>query len=285
MSVCPKSKMSPLEKADAKPVLFISHAAADMELALLLKKAAELCFPSLTIFDASDPDSLRPTEDWVHSVLTNLGATNLVLVIATERSMKRQWVWFEAGASWQRTSRLVTCGIGKMHKGNLPLPFSIYMAFSLTDARDLEALLDLIQERCGGRDSRVPDFNALAERFSAIEDTLVRDQRALDDPLYQERWKVVTERIGTMDATGREALKLLLLDGSSTDYFALRHLQARGFAANYGSVLPGLQNASNLVQKVPDQPSAQRGMESYELRWEIKPEFRPLVRRYFEEKS
>lgn len=190
-----------------RPVLFISHAAVDMELALLLKKAVGRCFPTLPIFDASDPESLKPTEDWVHSVLKNLRATNLVLVIATERSMKRQWVWFEAGASWERTSRLVTCGIGKTHKGSLPLPFSIYMAFSLTDAKDLEGLFDLIHERLGGRGVLVTDFDDLAGRFSAIEDNLVRDQKTFDDPLYQERWKLVRERIVSMDANGREALK------------------------------------------------------------------------------
>ncbi len=86
-----------------------------------------------------------------------------------------------------------------------------------------------------------------------------------------------------MDANSREALKFLLLDGNSTDHFALTELNRRGFAASYASILPGLQNTSNLVQKVSDQPTPQRGMEAYETRWEIKPEFRPLVRRYFEE--
>lgn len=256
-----------------------------MDLALLLKRAVQRCFPGLTIFDASDPGSLRPTEDWVHSVLNNLRATNLVLVLATERNMKRLWVWFEAGASWDRTSRLVTCGIGKTQKENLPLPFSIYMAFSLTDSRDLEGLFDLIQEHLGGRGTQVPDFDDLAGRFGAIEGTLARDQRALDDPLYEERWKLVNERIGGMDANGREALKLLLLDGSSTDQFALGELNRHGFAANYASILPGLQNTSNLVQRVSDQPPAQSYADSLSVLWEIKPEFRPLVRRYFEEKK
>jgi hypothetical protein len=268
---------------DPKPVLFVSHASVDMELALLLKRAVTRCFPALTVFDASDAESLRPTEDWVHSVLDNLRATKLVLVIATERSMF--WVWFEAGASWDRTSRLVTCGIGKTHKGNLPLPFSIYIAFSLTEPRDLEGLFDLIQERLGGRGTQAVDFDDLASRFAAIEDSLVRDQKALNDPLYEERWKLVNERIDGMDANGREALKLLLLDGNSTDHFALAQLKTKGFAGNHASILPGLQVVSNLTQRVPDQPPSHQAQESYSVLWEIKPEFRPLVRRYFEEKK
>jgi hypothetical protein len=270
---------------EPKPVLFVSHAAVDMELALLLKRAVTRCFPALTVFDASDAESLKPTEDWVHSVLDNLRATNLVLVIATERSMKRLWVWFEAGASWERTSRLVTCGIGKTHKGNLPLPFAIYIAFSLTEPGDLQGLFNLIQERLAGRGTQTIDFGDLASRFSGIEDSLVRDQRALDDPLYEQRWKLVNERIDGMDANGREALKLLLLDGNSTDHFALAELKRGGFAANHASILPGLQFVSNLVQRVPDQPPTQSYADSVSVLWEIKPEFRPLVRRYFEERK
>jgi hypothetical protein len=250
-----------------------------------MKRAVGRSFPDLTIFDASDPESLKPTEDWVHSVLRNLRTTNLVLVIATERSIKRLWVWFEAGASWERTARLVTCGIGKTHKGNLPLPFSIYIAFSLTDSRDLEALFDLIQARLGGRGTQITDFDDLAARFAAVEDALVRDQRALDDPMYEERWNVVKDRMDHIDANAREALKLLLLYGNSTDHFALTELNRRGFAASYASILPGLQTTSNLVQRVIGQPDSRQTMESYSVLWEIKPDFLPLVRRYFDEKK
>jgi hypothetical protein len=272
------------ENGAQMPLLFISHAATDMELALFLKKAVQQSFPDLTIFDASDEMSLRPTEDWVHAVLNNLQMAGLVLIMATERSVKRLWVWFEAGASWSRTSRLVTCAIGRTHKGNLPLPFAIYINFSLAEPRDLERLFDLIEERLGGR-VRTPDFDSLGARFTEIEDSLVRDQKALEDPLYEDRWKLVRDRIDGMDKDGREALRLLLIDGSSTDYFALAALKGRGFAANHASVLPGLQLQSNLVQRVPDQAQTQNAMGEYTVLWEIKPEFRPLVRRYFETRT
>jgi len=83
------------------------------------------------------------------------------------------------------------------------------MAFSLSDPRDLEGLFTLIQERLGGRGTQSPDFGDLGRRFGAIEDALVRDQSALDDPLYEERLNLVNRRIDGMDANGREALKLL----------------------------------------------------------------------------
>ena len=47
-------KEEPNQKASGgngsrQPILFISHAAVDMELALLLKKAVTLCFPVLVM--------------------------------------------------------------------------------------------------------------------------------------------------------------------------------------------------------------------------------------------
>jgi hypothetical protein len=47
------------------------------------------------------------------------------------------------------------------------------------------------------------------------------------------------------------------------------------------SVFPGLQNMSGLVHPDPGQPHSRR--TEYETNWEIKPELRPFVRRYFEE--
>ena len=113
-------------KIEDRDVVFLSHAYADMEIAFLLKKALEGAFPSATIFDSSDPSSTQPREEWVRKVLEHLQRSSLVVVIATDRSMRRPWVWFEAGAAWGPTPNFVTCCVGAMHKGNLPAPFSNY---------------------------------------------------------------------------------------------------------------------------------------------------------------
>ena len=114
------------ETTKGQDVVFISHAYADMDLALILKKGLEGAFPSATVFDSSDPSSTQPREEWVRKVLEYLQRSAIMVVLATERSMRRPWVWFEAGAAWGPKPNFVTCCVGTMHKGNLPAPFSNY---------------------------------------------------------------------------------------------------------------------------------------------------------------
>jgi hypothetical protein len=265
-------------------ILFVSHAYADMEHALLLKKAVEGSFANVLVFDASDSGTLKPGEDWVHEVLDNLRDSVLILVIASERSMKRVWVWFEAGACWQRTSRLLTCTVGKLSKGSLPLPYGIYMALSLSIPDDLQTLFEILAERLGPT-TRLPDFDHLANRFREIETTILGDQQALEDPLIEERWKLTRKALDELDEPQRRAMQLLLLYGGVTDAAMLNRLHQLQVGQNWASVLPGLQYQTNLVQKVPGQPAVHPNLAPNSIEWEIKPDFRPLVRRYFEEKG
>lgn len=269
-------------KRAGRDVVFISHAYADMELALILKKALEGAFPSATIFDSSDPSSTQPREEWVRKVLEHLQRSALVVVIATERSMRRYWVWFEAGAAWEPMPNFVTCCIGAMHKGNLPAPFSSYTALSLTDARELELLFEEIAKHFE-RPLKLPAFDELRTRLGEIEESILRDQRALEDPFSEKRWELVKATLDRSDETDREAFQLLLLYGNATDYFALGELKRRGLAQNYAGVFEGLLNKTNLIQNVSGQSMPPRAQPEYSLQWEIKSEFRPFVRRYFVE--
>lgn len=272
------------EKIEGHDVVFISHAYADMELALILKRGFEAAFPSATVFDSSDPSSTQPREEWVRKVLEHLQRSALVIVVATERSIRRPWVWFEAGAAWGPQPNFVTCCVGAMHKGNLPAPFSNYTALSLTDARELELLFQEVALHFG-EPSRLPDFDELRVRLGEIEESILRDQRALEDPLSETRWKLVRTTLDRSDETDREAFQLLLLYGNATDYFALGELKRRGLAQNYAGLFEGLLNKTNLIQNVSGQSMPLRAQAEYSLQWEIKPEFRTFVRRYFVERK
>src|SRR5713226_448064 len=107
----------------AKPVVFVSHAYSDLRLAALLKAEISSCFPTAEVFVSSDPGTLPPRDPWVQTILENLGQAVLTLVVATGRSLKRTWVWFEAGAGWGSEPSFLTCCLGEVYKGNLPPPF------------------------------------------------------------------------------------------------------------------------------------------------------------------
>jgi hypothetical protein len=161
-------------------------------------------------------------------------------------------VWFEAGACWERTSRLLTCTVGKIHKGTLTLPFGIYIALSRAIPEDLQSLFEIIATGMGPL-THSPDYEQLTIRFKDIESSIVADQEALEDPLVEERWTIVQKSIGPLEEPQRHALKLLLLYGSATDSSMLNALQSQGLGANWASVLPGLQLTTNLIQKVSGQ--------------------------------
>lgn len=266
-----------------RDVVFISHAYADMDLALLLKKALSIAFPSATIFDSSDPSSTQPRSEWVNQVLQHLQKAAVVVVIATERSMRRPWVWFEAGAAWGSPPNFITCCIGSMHQSKLPPPFLNYTALNLTDPRELDLLCADVAKHFG-EPAKLPALEELGMRLSQIEESIVREQRALEDPLSEERWILVQSTLDGLDETGLAAFRLLLLYGNATDYFTLGELKKKGLAQNSAGILPELLNTTNLIENVSGQ-AAQQGQPEYHLQWQIKPEFQPFVRRYFLERK
>jgi hypothetical protein len=275
-----------LEQAEAKPVLFLSHAYADQEIAALLKRQIEACFPGAEIFFSSDPTSFQPGEEWVAKVLHHLDRARLVLVLATDRSVKRNWVWFEAGAGWARRSNLISCCLGRMHKGSLPAPLSNYTALNIGEAVDLEVLFDQVKN-LGNAPRTWPDFLDLAARLRELERAVVKDLEALEDPMLEERWKIARGTIQDLDSSGQAVFELLLLYGSSTDYFMVSQVRLLppSQPGTIRTVLPGLAFRTNLLQQVPGQPPDPQGNSASAIQWEIRPEFRPLVRRYFQERA
>lgn len=105
------------------------------------------------------------------------------------------------------------------------------------------------------------------------------DWRLADDPAAGKRWNLVREELSKLPEYNREAVRLLLDYGSLTDYTALQKLGQIARQNSLASVLPGLQNMTGLIRPVPGQPSTRR--PEYELSYEILPELRPFVERYF----
>jgi predicted nucleotide-binding protein len=103
----------------------------------------------------------------------------------------------------------------------------------------------------------------------------------VNDPMAERRWNRVRDEISKLTEYSREALRLLLEYPSLTDYTALQKLGQLGRQNSLASVLPGLQNQTGLIRRVPGQPPTRQ--PDYELSFEITPELRPFVERYFHE--
>lgn len=105
----------------------------------------------------------------------------------------------------------------------------------------------------------------------------------LEDPTAERRWNRVRDEISKLPDYNRETLRLLLEYPSLTDYTALQKLGQLGRQNSLASVLPGLQNQTGLIRRVPGQPPTRQ--PEYELSYEITPELHPFVERYFSEMS
>lgn len=93
--------------------LFISHLHADKELVDLIHKLIDEVFSE--VFDIFNTSGKPPEagRKWHDAIRDNLDKANVVLVILTPRSVKRDWVIFEAGAAWlsaeKQEKKLIPC--------------------------------------------------------------------------------------------------------------------------------------------------------------------------------
>jgi hypothetical protein len=73
-----------------------------------------------------------------------LQTAEILLVLATDRSIHRPWVWFETGAGWRSQIKTIPCCLGVTRKNELPAPFSQYQGLNIDDDKDLRNLFQEI---------------------------------------------------------------------------------------------------------------------------------------------
>jgi hypothetical protein len=103
-------------------LVFVSHAAFDNELALLLKKEIESRIPTSRAFCSGDPADLPPGAKWPKDIREALKNAKCLVLVATERSMTRTWPWFEAGTVWFSECLVLRCAIKLTYQAAKGLP-------------------------------------------------------------------------------------------------------------------------------------------------------------------
>jgi hypothetical protein len=252
-------------------ILFISHAASDQELARYLKKVIELSFPGIEVFVSSDPEDLPIGDPWVDQILTALGRAKLILVLGTERSLTRKWVWFESGAGWDRTRQIFTGCVGKLRKNNLPPPFGQHTARNLDEESDCRELFELIAKEF--KTTQQPtDFSALCGNLIRLDVRAEeRQQLAMieieNKPFHDAQKKSLEEKLGTLDLMSRDLLRYLLVNGESDG----RHIYAAALFpdTHMGHVLEFVEKSGLVLER-----SVRFGNIESTRFWKVNPEFR-----------
>ncbi|HZD30959.1 MAG TPA: toll/interleukin-1 receptor domain-containing protein, partial [Candidatus Angelobacter sp.] len=150
------------------PLIFLSHASVDEEIARSLKSHLEASFPSVLVFVSSDPEDLPPGDQWTEKVLEALKKASLVLVLATQRGLARKWVWFESGHAWHSGVKLIPCCVGKVRKNGLPPPFSLLQSINIDETAGLITLFKAIENGLVSS-SKTPDIRAIVEELVRLD--------------------------------------------------------------------------------------------------------------------
>jgi len=189
-------------------LIFVSHAAMDQGLAMLLKTALEQLLPGIEVFVSSDPEDLKPGDTWVEVILENLRRAQLILALATQRGLSRKWVWYESGATWSRGVRLIPCCLGSLRKGELPAPFSSFQALNIDEADDFRRLLRIAAEVLGLSPVESGDVPNLVRKLKETDEKILAT-----NPTFLSADEI-QRRLNAVELSVR-------LDQGTSDYFSV----------------------------------------------------------------
>ena len=146
-------------------VVFLSHAAFDKDIALLLKKEIERRLPGTSVFCSSDPDSLPPGSKWSPTIQQALQDASMLIFIATEHSVQRPWVWFECGTFWFTNKAIMPLCLGPVRKNELRSPLSELQAVNGDEPNDLKTVFEVIAKSSGLRLSDTSSLDDPRQRY------------------------------------------------------------------------------------------------------------------------
>jgi hypothetical protein len=153
--------------------IYLVHAATDRALARFLKSEIESRLGGAVVFVAWHPGQIPTGADWLAEIQEHLRNADCFVVLLTERSLKRYWVWYESGAAWMSGRRVIPVAAPLLRREAIPYPLGARQTLSLDDPDDAAQLFrDLGTEPLdvGGFIERVRALAVAAEEAAAEED-------------------------------------------------------------------------------------------------------------------
>lgn len=153
---------SPTERNDLGPLVFLSHATLDAELAAYVEETLRASIKPVRVFRTSRPGQMTAGQGWFEEIRQNLLRAHAYVVLVTPRSHDRWWVLFEAGAALRSEKTFVPMLAGGLTPSGVNEPLK-YLTL-----RDIEQEPDAEQafEELGGRLHDASDFVAHVKRLA-----------------------------------------------------------------------------------------------------------------------
>ena len=260
------------------PLIFLSHASVDEEIARSLKNHIEASFPVVSVFVSSDPEDLAPGDSWTEKVLEALEKASLVLALTTQRGLGRKWVWFESGRAWHSKVRLIPCCVGKVRKNELPPPFSLLQSLNVDESDGLSILFKSIENSLVPS-TKSPNIRAIVDELTRLDVRCEERGRIYENPDASELRSEVDRIMKGLDPGSREAIRLVLIHGEMSDGGATKKVTEAGVRGPNFHCLNALDLDTNWLSKVRSSPFPNVSRE--EDCYAIKERIAPYLREYF----
>jgi hypothetical protein len=152
-----------------RTTVFLSHAASDEHIALVLNAEIERRLPGVKVFCSSDPTDLPPGTKWSPAIQQALQESTMLIFVASERGLRRPWVWFECGTFWFSGRKIMPLCLGEVRKNGLRPPLSELQAINGDEPSDLKTALDVIATATGATVNDASDLDTLAEKLKQLD--------------------------------------------------------------------------------------------------------------------
>ena len=124
--------------------VFLSHAAADADLAAYLASVLKLADGHPEVFVATAAGDIPPGTDWLQVIQAKLSEADCYLVLLTPESVTRLWIWFETGAAWMSGRMMIPLTAKGLAKAMIPWPLGAQQALSLERVEEVKQLFELL---------------------------------------------------------------------------------------------------------------------------------------------
>lgn len=150
--------------------IFLSHASQDKVIANKLKEWIDNSFlGTVEIFVSSNPNDLSIGEEWLNKIREALSEAQIIIVILSNYSIDKNWIYFECGAGWLKRIPIFPICISDINKSNLPSPLSSFQAMNLNDESFSFDLMNSLSKRLNFNKSPNIDFAKMDEELRTIE--------------------------------------------------------------------------------------------------------------------
>jgi len=197
-----------------KEGVFISHITGEKSAANRLKELLRETFgPTLKIFVSSDYESIGSGADWFSAISTALRTARVILVLLSEGSVDRRWINFEAGVGVGAEDLVIPLVFRGFAKGNIGMPLAPLHARSLSDAKDVRAMINDIAKACGMQ-ARGSDLGPFVSDLAKLEKGLPSEQVLLEPYLRKQPGAVGYSLQFRLSNTGSRDVELNMIEVS-----------------------------------------------------------------------